>query len=167
MLAILSDCLKLRPGPRKMEVWPGECHVHAGITPDVINRKLEEHRDAEFLVHPECGCVTQFLYFSEKGDYNLPMTQIYSTEGMVRHARQSPANKFLVATETGILHRMKKENPGKTFLPVKDDAVCQYMKTITLEKVYRSLRDMVYEVKVPKDTADRARLSIERMLQLA
>ncbi len=135
--------------------------------PDVINRKLEEHRDAEFLVHPECGCVTQFLYFSEKGDYNLPMTQIYSTEGMVRHARQSPANKFLVATETGILHRMKKENPGKTFLPVKDDAVCQYMKTITLEKVYRSLRDMVYEVKVPKDTADRARLSIERMLQLA
>src|SRR6266571_2106101 len=152
---------------RKMEVWPGECHVHAGITPDVINRKLEEHRDAEFLVHPECGCVTQFLYFSEKGDFNLPMTQVYSTEGMVRHARQSSANKFLVATETGILHRMKKENPDKTFLPVKEDAVCQYMKTITLEKVYRSLRDMVYEVKVPKETADRARLSIERMLQLA
>ena len=152
---------------RKMEVWPGECHVHAGITPDVINRKLEEHRDAEFLVHPECGCVTQFLYFSEKGDFNLPMTQVYSTEGMIRHARQSSANKFLVATETGILHRMKKENPDKTFLPVKEDAVCQYMKTITLEKVYRSLRDMVFEVKVPKETADRARLSIERMLQLA
>ncbi len=129
--------------------------------------QLEEHRDAEFLVHPECGCVTQFLYFSEKGDFNLPMTQVYSTEGMVRHARQSSANKFLVATETGILHRMKKENPDKTFLPVKEDAVCQYMKTITLEKVYRSLRDMVYEVKVPKETADRARLSIERMLQLA
>src|SRR5438874_3025217 len=152
---------------RKMEVWPGECHVHAGITPDVINRKLEEHGDAEFLIHPECGCVTQFLYFSEKGDFNLPMTQLYSTEGMVRHARQSSANKFLVATETGILHRMKKENPDKTFLPVKEDAVCQYMKTITLEKVYRSLRDMVFEVKVPKETADRARLSIERMLQLA
>ncbi len=142
---------------RKMEVWPGECHVHAGITPDVINRKLEEHRDAEFLVHP----------VSEKGDFNLPMTQVYSTEGMVRHARQSSANKFLVATETGILHRMKKENPDKTFLPVKEDAVCQYMKTITLEKVYQSLRDMVYEIKVPKETADRARLSIERMLQLA
>src|SRR2546428_819143 len=152
---------------RKMEVWPGECHVHAGITPDVINQKLEEHRDAEFLVHPECGCVTQFLYFSEKGDFNLPMTQVYSTEGMVRHARQSTANKFLVATETGILHRMKKENPNKTFLPVKEDAVCQYMKTITLDKVYRSLRDMVYDVKVPRETADRARLSIERMLQLA
>lgn len=152
---------------RKMEVWPGECHVHAGITPDVVNKKMSENPDAEFLVHPECGCVTQFLYFSEKGDFNLPMVQVASTEGMVRHARQSNADKFLVATETGILHRMTKENPGKTFLPVKDDAVCQYMKTITLEKVYRSLRDMVYEVKVPMEVADKARLSIQRMLELA
>jgi quinolinate synthase len=152
---------------RKMEVWPGECHVHAGITPDVVNRKLGENPEAEFLVHPECGCVTQFLYFSEKGDFNLPLVEIYSTEGMVRHAKQSQADKFLVATETGILHRMRKENPNKTFLPVKEDAVCEYMKTITLEKVYRSLRDMVYEVKVPVDIADRARLSIQRMLELA
>ncbi len=152
---------------RKMEVWPGECHVHAGITPDVVNQKLKENSDAEFLIHPECGCVTQFLYFSEKGDFNPTMTHVYSTEGMVRHARQSTADKFLVATETGILHRMRKENPDKTFLPVKEDAVCQYMKTITLEKVYRSLRDQVYEVRVPKDTADRARLSIQRMLELA
>ncbi len=152
---------------RKMEVWPGECHVHAGITPDVVNRKLKENPEAEFLVHPECGCVTQFLYFSEKGDFNLPLVEIYSTEGMVRHARQSNADKFLVATETGILHRMKKENPDKTFLPVKDDAVCEYMKKITLEKVYRSLRDMVYEVRVPTETADKARLSIQRMFELA
>ena len=152
---------------RKMEVWPGECHVHAGITPDIVNRKIEENRDAEFLVHPECGCVTQFLYFSEKGDFDLPLVEIYSTEGMVRHARQSRSDKFLVATETGILHRMKKENPGKTFSPVKEDAVCEYMKTITLEKVYRSLRDMVYEVRVPGDIADKARLSIQRMLELA
>ncbi len=152
---------------RKMEVWPGECHVHAGITPDVVNRKLKENPEAEFLVHPECGCVTQFLYFSEKGDFNLPLVEIYSTEGMVRHARQSNADKFLVATETGILHRMKKENPDKTFLPVKDDAVCEYMKKITLEKVYLSLRDMVHEVRVPTETADRARLSIQRMLELA
>ncbi len=152
---------------RKMEIWPGECHVHAGITPDIVNQKLAEHSDAEFLIHPECGCVTQFLYFAEKGDFNIPLTHVYSTEGMVRHARQSQSNKFLVATETGILHRMKKENPDKMFLPVKDDAVCQYMKTITLEKVYKSLRDMVYEVKVPKNTADKARLAIQRMLELA
>jgi quinolinate synthase len=151
---------------RKMEVWPGECHVHAGITPDVVNQKLKENPDSEFLVHPECGCVTQFLYFSEKGDFNLPLVEIYSTEGMVRHAAQSKSNKFMVATETGILHRMRKENPDKTFLPVKEDAVCQYMKTITLEKVYRSLRDMVYEVRVPTNVADKARLSIQRMLEI-
>lgn len=151
---------------RKMEVWPGECHVHAGITPDVVNQKIKENPDSEFLVHPECGCVTQFLYFSEKGDFNLPLVEIQSTEGMVRHAKQSKSDKFLVATETGILHRMKKENPEKTFLPVKEDAVCQYMKTITLEKVYKSLRDMVYEIKVPTQVADKARLSIQRMLEI-
>ena len=152
---------------RKMEVWPGECHVHAGITPDIVNEKLKQNSDAEFLVHPECGCVTQFLYFSEKGDFNLPLVEVYSTEGMVRHARQSQAEKFLVATETGILHRMKKENPDKEFLPVKEDAVCEYMKKITLDKVYRSLRDMVHEVRVPEGIADKARLSIQRMLELA
>lgn len=152
---------------RKMEVWPGECHVHAGITPDIVNLKLKENPEAEFLVHPECGCVTQFLYFSEKGDFDLPLVEIYSTEGMIRHAKQSQSDKFLVATETGILHRMKKENPHKTFLPVKDDAVCEFMKKITLEKVYLSLRDMVHEVKVPAATADRARLSIQRMLEIA
>ncbi|MBO0888791.1 quinolinate synthase NadA [Candidatus Bathyarchaeota archaeon] len=152
---------------RKMEVWPGECHVHAGITPDIVNEKLKQNSDAEFLVHPECGCVTQFLYFSEKGDFNLPLVEVYSTEGMVRHAKQSQAEKFLVATETGILHRMKKENPDKEFLPVKEDAVCEYMKKITLDKVYRSLRDMVYEVRVPEGVADKARLSIQRMLELA
>ena len=152
---------------RKMEIWPGECHVHAGITPDVVNKKLEENPGAEFLIHPECGCVTQFLYFAEKEDFHLPLIEIHSTEGMVRRAKQSNADKFLVATETGILHRMRKENPDKQFLPVKDDAICQYMKTITLEKVYRSLTDMVYEVKVPRETADRARLSIQRMLELA
>src|SRR5713226_4405144 len=152
---------------REMEIWPGECHVHAGITPEIVNRKLEDNQDAEFLIHPECGCVTQFLYFAEKGDFNMPMVHVASTEGMVRRARESSANKFLVATETGILHRMRKENPDKTFLPVKEDAVCQYMKTITLEKVANSLRNMVHEVRVPDETAGKARLAIQRMLELA
>ncbi len=158
--------VKERTG-REMEIWPGECHVHAGITPDVVNQKLAENSDAEFLIHPECGCVTQFLYFAEKGDFNMPMVHVASTEGMVRRARESSADKFLVATETGILHRMRTENPDKTFLPVKEDAVCQYMKTITLEKVANSLRNMVYEVRVPDETAGKARLAIQRMLELA
>ncbi len=161
----LGAFVKERTG-RDMEIWPGECHVHAGITPDIVNRKLEENRDAEFLIHPECGCVTQFLYFAEKGDFPQ-QAQVFSTEGMVRHAHESTANKFLVATETGILHRMRKDNPDKTFLPVKEDAVCQYMKMITLEKVANSLRNMVYQVQVPGETADRARLAISRMLELA
>jgi quinolinate synthase len=152
---------------REIEIWPGECHVHAGITPDIVNQKLSENPDAEFLIHPECGCVTQFMYFAEKGDFNPQMTHVYSTEGMVRHARQSQADKFVVATETGILHRMRKESPGKLFLPMKEDAVCQYMKMITLEKVAESLRNMVYEVSVPQETADKARLAIQRMLNLA
>ena len=152
---------------RNIEIWPGECHVHAGITPDIVNRKLANNSDAEFLIHPECGCVTQFLYSAEKGDYNMPLVNIASTEGMVRRARDSSAKKFLVATETGILHRMRKESPDKTFLPIKEDAVCQYMKTITLEKVANSLRNMVHEVTVPDETAERARLAIDRMLQLA
>ncbi len=162
----LGAFVKERTG-REMEIWPGECHVHAGITPEIVNQKLGEHRDAEFLIHPECGCVTQFLYFAEKGDFNAQLTHVYSTEGMVRHARESQADKFVVATETGILHRMRKENPEKLFLPVKEDAVCQYMKMITLEKVAYSLRNMVYEVRVPSETADRARLAIQRMLDLA
>jgi len=161
----LGAFVKERTG-REMEIWPGECHVHAGITPEIVNRKLEDNRDAEFLIHPECGCVTQFLYFAEKGDFPM-LTQVLSTEGMVRRARESSADKFVVATETGILHRMRRENPGKLFLPVKEDAVCQYMKMITLEKVALSLRNMVYEVRVPRETADRAKLAITRMLELA
>ncbi len=152
---------------REMEIWPGECHVHAGITPDIVNQKIAENSDAEFLIHPECGCVTQFLYSAEKGDYNMPMVHVASTEGMIRRSRESDADKFLVATETGILHRMRRENPDKTFLPIKDDAVCQYMKTITLEKVANSLRNMVYEIRVPDQTAGKARLAIDRMLELA
>jgi len=152
---------------RNMEIWPGECHVHAGITPDIVNQKLAEHPDAEFLIHPECGCVTQFMYFALKDDFNPCLTNVYSTEGMIRHAKESSASKFVVATETGILHRMRKENPDKLFLPVKEDAVCQYMKMITLEKVANSLRNTVHEVRVPKETADRARLAIQRMLELA
>ena len=152
---------------RKMEIWPGECHVHAGITPDIVQEKWDANPDAEFLIHPECGCVTQYMYFEAKGDFDRDRTHIFSTEGMVRYAEKSEASKFLVATETGILHRMRKDNPDKLFLPIKDDAVCQYMKTITLEKVYRSLKEMVYEVRVPALTAESARLAIDRMLQLA
>ena len=92
---------------------------------------------------------------------------ILSTEGMMKHAKASEAKQFVVATETGILYRMQKENPDKEFVPIKQDAVCKYMKKITLEKVYNSLTHNVYEVRVPKDIADRAKLAIDRMLAIS
>lgn len=151
---------------RKLHLWPGECHVHAGIKPEDVTSMLESHKGAEFLIHPECGCVPQCMYFVASGDIRYQRVYILSTEGMVRHVKQSPAREFVFATEVGILHRMKRESPDKLFYPVREDAVCKYMKMITLDKVYKSLKDLVYEVKVEEEVANRARVAIERMLQL-
>lgn len=151
---------------KNMYIWPGECHVHAGIKAEDINSMLATLKNADFLVHPECSCTSSTMYHMAKGD--LAKTgHVLSTEGMMKHARTSGAKQFVVATETGILYRMKKENPDKEFIPVKDDAVCRYMKKITLEKVYNSLTNNVFEVKVPKKTAEKARLAIDRMLAIS
>jgi len=150
---------------KNMFVWPGECHVHAGIRVQDINKMLETHDSAELLVHPECSCTSSMLYDISSGQL-LKKAHILSTEGMMKHAKTSDARQFLVATETGILHRMKKENKSKDFIPIKEDASCKYMKKITLEKVYNSIYNNVYEVKVPKPIADKARLAIQRMMDL-
>ena len=151
---------------RKLHLWLGECHVHAGIRPEDIAKLRQARPAADVLVHPECGCTTSFMYYQASGD--LPQRTFFSsTEGMIRHARQSPAKEFIVATETGILHRLRQQSPGKTFYPVKEEAICPYMKMITLEKVLRSLREEIHLVKVPEETAAKARLAIERMLALA
>jgi quinolinate synthase len=151
---------------KNMYIWPGECHVHAGIKAEDINKMLTSFKNADFLVHPECSCTSSVIYHISKGDL-AKNGHILSTEGMMKHARASSTKQFLVATETGILYRMRKENPEKEFIPVKSDASCKYMKKITLGKVYDSLRQDVYEVKVPKHTADKARLAIDRMLSIS
>src|SRR5919205_1674445 len=150
---------------KNMYIWPGECHVHAGINAEEINNKLSTFRNAEFLVHPECSCTSSTLYHMAKGDLARG-GHILSTEEMMNHARTSSAKQFVIATETGIIHRMKKQNPNKQFIPMKEDAVCKYMKKISLEKVHNSLVNMVYEVKVPANIADKAKLSIDRMLSI-
>jgi len=150
---------------RKMHIWPGECHVHAGIRPRDIEAMRAAHPEADMLVHPECGCSSSCMYYQATGALKGEV-HILSTEGMVRHARQSSAREFVVATEVGILHRLRKEAPGKTFYPVNERAICEYMKKITLEKVLRSLQDEVYEIRVPEPTASRARRAIERMLAI-
>jgi quinolinate synthase len=154
-------------GRKRMHIWMGECHVHAGIHPSDIARRRTEFPEAELLVHPECGCTSAVIYYIEDGTVPAERSAVLSTEGMVQRAKASPAKRFLVATETGVLHRMRQQNPDKEFIPVSEDAVCRYMKTITLEKVRDSLRDLKYEVRVPKEIADRARLAIERMLAIA
>lgn len=165
---------------RELDVWLGECHVHAGLRPAVLEERKKELPDAEFLVHPECGCTTSMMYYvhqDQQGNGNgngnghgnghgSGLVKIVSTEQMMQQARASESQKFVVATENGVLHRMRKENPGKEFFPASEDAECRYMKMITLENLRDSLRDLKYEVTVPKETADRARLAIERMLAI-
>ena len=151
---------------RKLQLWPGECHVHAGIRPSLVNNLRNQHPDAEFLVHPECGCLTPSMYYLANGDISSKDVHILSTEGMIRHAKESCASRFIIATEVGILHRMKKDNPYKTFLPVNPDAVCEYMKQTTLDIVYQSLKEMIYPVKIPENISIKAKRSIDKMLEL-
>lgn len=151
---------------KNMFIWPGECHVHAGIRAEDVNMMLTKFKDADFLIHPECGCTTSALYHSSNGDI-MKRPHILSTEGMMKHARLGNASKYVIATEVGILHRMAKENPSKTFIPIKENAICKYMKMITLEKVYDSLTKNIYRVKVSQKIADQARLAIDRMLQVS
>jgi quinolinate synthase len=146
---------------RKLRIWMGECHVHAGIRPDDIDRWTRDAPDAELLVHPECGCASQCMAFGNE------RTHILSTEGMVKFAQSSPKSRFLVATETGILHRLHKEAPGKRFEAVSERAICKYMKMITLEKLRDSLRDWKHVVTVEPAVAARARGAIERMVEIA
>ena len=142
---------------RKMNLWLGECHVHAGIGEREINSKMAEHSDAEFLIHPECSCGSACLYLK-------PDAKIMSTEGMVRYSKTASSKEFVVATEVGILHRLQRFSPDKQFYPIKESAVCEYMKMITLEKVFDSLEKNQFKVEVSPEIADKARRSLETMI---
>src|ERR687896_967671 len=113
---------------RKMHLWMGECHVHAGIEPSHIQTTMAEHPDAELHVHPECGCSSQCMYLLSTGDLPADRTFVLGTGGMVRRARESDAKEFIVATETGMMHRLRKENPEANFIPANYEATCRYMK---------------------------------------
>ncbi len=152
-------------GRRNMHIWMGECHVHAGIDPADLDAARRAEPDAEVLVHPECGCTTSTLYRQSRGE--LGACTVTSTEGMIKRAAISPAPAFIVATEVGIIHRMQKLVPGKRFIPASSDAVCPYMKKITLDKVRRSLETLSPRVVVDPATAGRARRAIDRMIGVA
>ena len=151
---------------RKMHIWMGECHVHAGIQPSDIQQMMSEHPDAELHVHPECGCSSACMYMLSTGDLPKDRTFVLGTGGMVRRAHESNASEFIVATETGMLHRLRKENPTGNYLPANEGAVCGYMKMITASKLLRCLQTGQDEVTVPPDIAERARRPIERMISI-
>ncbi len=153
-------------GRQNMHVWMGECHVHAGISPEHINRQRALHPDAEFLIHPECGCATSAVEAVSAGDVDPEGVQILSTEGMINRPKISAADEYIVATEVGILHRLRRENPTKRFFPASELAVCAFMKVTTLPKVLRALQNTEHVITVDPEIAARARTAIERMIAI-
>ena len=162
----LGQHVKRLSGRDNIRIWMGECHVHAGIDPEDIRLRRAQHPGAEFLIHPECGCSTSVLEAMSAGDIDPTGVQILSTEGMIKRPALSPNDEFIVATEVGILHRLRRENPSKRFFAANDRAVCAYMKVTTLPKVRQSLLDMTHRITVPPAVADRARRAIERMIAI-
>ncbi|MBV9799444.1 MAG: quinolinate synthase NadA [Solirubrobacterales bacterium] len=151
---------------RPMHVWDGECHVHAGIKPEDISAVRAAHPGADFLIHPECGCSTSVMEYVAAGDVDAAGVHMLSTGGMLGYAREHSAGTAIVATETGMLHPLRRAAPDMEFIAANEAAHCRYMKMITLPKLRDSLRDGVHEVKVPPAVADRARLPIERMVSI-
>jgi quinolinate synthase len=150
----------------RFHVWDGECHVHAGIRPADITETRAEHPEAEFLIHPECGCSTQAMEYVASGDIDAEGVHMLSTSGMVEYVKDNPDGEFIVATENGMLYPLQMAAPQATLVEANRMAVCKYMKTITLPKVRDSLRDMKFEVKVDPALAERAKVPIERMVSI-
>lgn len=140
---------------RSYTLWPGFCPIHAAITVESIEIARRLHPDAPVLVHPECSKDVR-----DAADHQL------STGGMCQFARESDAKEFIVGTEVGILHRLRKENPGKIFHPVSEEIVCSDMKKITLENLAGCLREMKHEVAVPEEISTRAKRAIDAMLAI-
>jgi quinolinate synthase len=163
-----------------MHVWDGECHVHAGIRPADIEATRAAHPEADFLIHPECGCTTSVMEYVAAGDLAAEGVQMLSTGGMLKYAEKAehaaPAGtssrtgdgprEAVVATEVGMLYPLRMAAPDVEFIPANPEASCKYMKMITLPKLRDSLRDGKYEVRVPEQTAARARLPIDRMIAI-
>ena len=152
---------------RKMHVWDGECHVHAGIRPSDIREMRDSHPGADFLIHPECGCSTSVMEYVAAGDVDPEGVHMLSTGGMLRYAETAPSGTTaIVATETGMLHPLQMARPDVDFVAANEAASCRYMKMITLPKLRDALREMAPVVKVPEEVAERARLPIERMVAI-
>jgi len=163
----LAEVVARQTGRSNIIAYPGYCHVHKTIRPEQVVEMVEEHPDVELLLHPECGCVSSCMAKAMDGTLPQDRTFFLSTEGMLRHIGESAANEFAVGTELGIMHQLHKKFPDKTFYPVNPNAVCSFMKTITLDKVISSLETLSPQITVPADIARGAKRAIDRMLELA
>ncbi|HVQ59376.1 MAG TPA: quinolinate synthase NadA [Solirubrobacterales bacterium] len=150
----------------RFHVWDGECHVHAGIRPEDIAQTRAENPEAEFLIHPECGCSTQAMEYVASGDIEPEGVHMLSTSGMLKHVEEHPDGSFIVATENGMLYPLQQAAPQANLIEANRMAFCKYMKMITLPKLRDCLRDMSGEVSVPADVAAKARIPIERMVAI-
>ena len=149
---------------QNMHIWMGECHVHAGISPVELREKVLASPTSELFIHPECGCATPALWLNGTGDLPPERTHVLSTGGMLERARTTRASSVLVATETGMLHQLRRANPSVTWEPASATAECAYMKMTTPEILLRSLRDGTTEVIVEPDIAESARRAVEAMI---
>jgi quinolinate synthase len=150
----LADYAARKTG-RKVIAWQGYCPTHAKILPEDILKQKKLHPGAKVVAHPECR--KDVLDLSD---------QVLSTEGIIRWVKQSKDKEIIVATEIGVIHRLEKDNPDKVFYPVSDLAVCPNMKKITLEKVLWSLENNKWEITITDEIANKARRSIEKMLNI-
>jgi quinolinate synthase len=150
----LGDFIMRRTG-KKMTLWPGYCPTHANMQPEDIIRRKVEYPLAKVVVHPEC-----------RPEVITMADEALSTSGIIRYAAREDVSELIVGTEVEILHRLRKENPGKTFIPVSEKAICRDMKLINLDKVLRSLETMTPEVKVPEEIRIKAKAAVDRMLAI-
>lgn len=162
----LGQFVKRETGRENMHIWMGECHVHAGIEPDQVETVLTENPEADLLVHPECGCSTSSMYLKSEGVLPEDKTHILSTGKMLQHSKKSSADEFIVATETGIIHQMQKQNPDKRFMAANPEAICPFMKMITLEKILTALKENKHIITVPDHIAAKANTAIQRMVSV-
>jgi len=163
----LAEVVARQTGRSNIVAYPGYCHVHKTIRPEQVVELMQNYPDIELLLHPECGCVSSCMAKAADGTLPQDRTFFLSTEGMLRHIGESEASEFAVGTEMGIFHQLNKKFPEKTFYPVNPNAVCAFMKTITLDRIIRSLETMQPEIRVPQEVAVRAKRAIDRMLELA
>lgn len=162
----LGEFVKNETGRENMHIWQGECHVHAGIRPGQVADVFTNHNDADLLIHPECGCSTSSMYLKSEGILPKDKTHILSTGQMLDYSNKSNAEQFIVATEVGIIHQMEKQNPNKQFIAANPEAVCPFMKMITLEKVLMSLINNTHIITVPEKIAHKAKHAIDRMVAI-